>query len=516
MALGASVTGVPFAFLAGVQLLSVAAALILAGAACYPRLRRRTTPIFVIGAVLVAVADSITATVYGHASSDRLADLRAGGFLLIAIGLATGVLRPPRRSTPAALPVEAIGAGAVVVPLGASVGATTASAIAAGLAALAALRVRRDDAVGALLLCPAFALYGVSAALGHAATTSHTAALALLAARGAAALLVLGDVARLARTSVLAKVVAAMLAGVLLMAIGAVGVGSVVANTVGRQQATQARQVVESQLRSLEQERLQAGVLASVVTACARAQQPTQCDSALATFGALPGSFGAIVTSRGDVRRFGPSGNLSQAAKLQLTTQPVVKDVLAGGPASRAGESTLAVLDGELTVLGVLPISAGANATPTAAAVYGGRINNGYAAAQQAVTTYAVTVLIGGRPVASSLNADKASVVAAVARDSGVSNGALGDGAIVRSSRGNAPTVAMEQLAATDGTPLGVIAVSQDARIALAAERRVSRELFVTALAVMILVSLMAIVLGRRIVEPAPTRSARCRAPSTR
>src|SRR2546423_60314 len=153
MALGASVTGVPFAFVASVQLLSVAAALILAGAACYPRLRRRTTPIFVLGAALVAVADSVTATVYGHASSDRLADLRAGGFLLIAIGLATGVLRPPRRTSAPALPAEAVGVGAVVVPLGASVGATTVSALAAGLAALAALRVRRDDAVGALLLC---------------------------------------------------------------------------------------------------------------------------------------------------------------------------------------------------------------------------------------------------------------------------------------------------------------------------------------------------------------------------
>src|SRR4051794_41972117 len=97
MPLGASVTGVPFALIAGVQLLSVAAALILAGAACFPRLRRPTTPLFVLGAVMVATADAVTATTYGHPASDRLADLRAPGDLLVAIGLATGVLGAPRR-----------------------------------------------------------------------------------------------------------------------------------------------------------------------------------------------------------------------------------------------------------------------------------------------------------------------------------------------------------------------------------------------------------------------------------
>src|SRR6266576_6141457 len=107
MPLGVSVTGVPFAFLAGVQLLSVAAALILAGTACFPRFRRPTTPLFVIGAAMMAVADALTATTYGHPASERLALLRAGGLLLMAIGLATGVLQPPpRRMQPPAIAVE--------------------------------------------------------------------------------------------------------------------------------------------------------------------------------------------------------------------------------------------------------------------------------------------------------------------------------------------------------------------------------------------------------------------------
>src|SRR4051812_41486352 len=174
MPLGGSVTGVPFALIAGVELLAVAAALILAAAACVPGLRRPTTALFVLGAVLMAVADAVTATTYGHPASNRLADLRALGLLLIAVGLASGVLRPVRRGPPAVVATEAAGASAVVVPLGASMGQTTAIAVAAGLAALAALRVRRDDPVGAVLLFTAFALLGVAGGLGVAATTSRS------------------------------------------------------------------------------------------------------------------------------------------------------------------------------------------------------------------------------------------------------------------------------------------------------------------------------------------------------
>src|SRR5207248_10268316 len=99
--------------------------------------------------------------------------------------------------------------------------------------------------------------------------------------------------------------------------------------------------------------------------------------------------------------------------------------------------------------------------------------------------------------------AREAAVVATVARRCGLTSGQLEQrSVVVHSSRGVGPTVAYGELTATDGTPLGTLAVSQSARLALAAERRASTELFVTALAVMILVSLFAVVLGRRIVEP--------------
>ncbi|MFL6238394.1 MAG: ATP-binding protein [Actinomycetes bacterium] len=502
MALGASVTGVPFAYLAGVQLLAVASALILAGTACFPRLRRPTTPLFVVGAAMMAVADALTATTYGHPASNRLAELRVGGLLLIALGLATGVLRPASRARPTPPTLEAAGVGAVVVPLGASVGPATATAIAAGLAALASLRARRDDVVGSSLLCTAFVLIGVAGGLSDAARTSHTASIVLLTVRGVAALLLLADVARLARTSVLAKVVASMLVSVLLMALGAVGVGSVVAGDVGRQQAAQAQRVAQSQLDSLDQLRLSAGQFAGIV-AIGCPQVPTRCQPLLQRFGALPASFAALVPASGQVRRFGASGNLTAAAALQLRSQPVVADVLSGRPASRGGESTLAVLDGQLSIIGVVPATGTAvGAKPKAVAVYGGRINNGYAVEQDQRTTYAVTVLIGDQPSASSLTARDAATVAAVARQTATTATLGRGGVVIHTAHGSEPTVALAELSASDGTPLGVLAVSQDARVALSAERRASRELFITALAVMIVVSLLALALGRRIVEP--------------
>src|SRR4051812_37041751 len=122
---------VPFPLLAGVELIAVAAALGLAAAACAPRLRRRTTPLVVLGGVVLAVAEAATANAFGHPDSDWLMLLRAAGYLLIAAGLAGGALR--RFATQPAY--------GVVVPLGAG---APAAALACGMAlaaAVAALQV---------------------------------------------------------------------------------------------------------------------------------------------------------------------------------------------------------------------------------------------------------------------------------------------------------------------------------------------------------------------------------------
>jgi PAS domain S-box-containing protein len=507
MALGGSAAGVPFAYLAGVQLVSVAAALGLAGAACFPRLRSRTTPVFVAGALLMAVADALTATTYGHPASTRLALLRAAGTALVAIGLATGVLRPPAslRPTPQHA-ASAVGVGAVVVPLGAPVGPATASAVAAGLAALASLRSRRTDPIGAAILAPAFVFLAVAGALSTAATTSRAAGLTVLAARGAFALLVFAALARLARASVLAKVTTAMLAGVLLMALGAVGVGSVVAGVVVRQQADQARNLAVSQVQSIDALKDRAGLFARVVTVCRTSATPTQCTQLLRVFGALPAPFAVAVSAARQPSCLSCPPSFTASTGVQLRGESVVRKVLSGAPELRDGASTLAVLDGKLTVLGVAPIfpaNATPNSKPPEVAVYGGFIDNGFAADQRAATTYDVTILVGGKPVASSLNKNQSGIIAAVSSRAGADSGGLaGRRVLVRTAQGAEPTVAFSTISATDGTPLAVLAVSQPARTALAAERRAFTELFATALGVMLLVSALALLLGRRIVEP--------------
>src|SRR6059036_1310017 len=99
---------VPFALLGVVQLTAVAVWLGFAGAVCFPRLRRRTTPLLVAGAAAMAVAEALTALRLSSAESDQLGEVRLVGLALLAIGFALTSLRPH----PTVLP-------AIVVPLGA-------------------------------------------------------------------------------------------------------------------------------------------------------------------------------------------------------------------------------------------------------------------------------------------------------------------------------------------------------------------------------------------------------------
>src|SRR3954470_17459007 len=101
---------VPFALLGVVQLTAVAAWLGLAGAVCFPRLRRRVTPLFVLGALAMAAADAYTAARIGPSSSDPVAWLRVAGLGLLALGVAGGTGQSQ------VLAAGATGPGAVVVP----------------------------------------------------------------------------------------------------------------------------------------------------------------------------------------------------------------------------------------------------------------------------------------------------------------------------------------------------------------------------------------------------------------
>src|SRR4051794_32664939 len=103
---------VPFALLGVVQLSAVAVWLALAGAVLFPRLRRRGTPVFVAGGLVMATADGLPAVHYGAADSGPLAWLRVAGLGLIALGALGG---PPQTLV---VP-STTAAAAIVVPLGA-------------------------------------------------------------------------------------------------------------------------------------------------------------------------------------------------------------------------------------------------------------------------------------------------------------------------------------------------------------------------------------------------------------
>src|SRR5215218_3579296 len=129
---------VPFALLGVVQLSAVAAWLGLAGAVSFPRLRRRVTPLFVLGALAMAAADAYTAARIGPSSSDFAGWLRVIGLSLLALGAAGGSGQSLVLTT---------GPGAVVVPLGARVTPALAAGLAGALAAVGAWwRTRRPNA----------------------------------------------------------------------------------------------------------------------------------------------------------------------------------------------------------------------------------------------------------------------------------------------------------------------------------------------------------------------------------
>src|SRR5438270_12059492 len=102
---------VPFALLGVVQLTAVAGWLGLAGASVFPRVRRRATVLFVAGALVLAVADALTALRFGEPGSDGLAWLRAGGLVLLGLGALGG------SGQSLVIPVPAAVAG-VIVPIG--------------------------------------------------------------------------------------------------------------------------------------------------------------------------------------------------------------------------------------------------------------------------------------------------------------------------------------------------------------------------------------------------------------
>ncbi len=506
--------GVPLALLGVVQLAATAAWVGLAVAAVTPRLRRRSSVLLVLGALLLAVADVVTAVRFGQPASDVLAVTRAAGLLLAAAGLSRGAAQPVVVQVPA-----------VVVPLGAGAVPAAAGAVAGGLAAAAAalrsLGSGADRRVG-LSLATAFALTGVAAALAVPAQTSYAAAVAVLVLRGLAAVAVLAALGRLASASLVTKLTGAIVAGVVAMAAGAVGVvGPSVASEVQSQQSERLRTELSTQLAGLDRLGAELALPAQIATACV--DRADHCAPFFGQFSSLPGWFAAVVAPGQGISLLAADTGVSLTASAlqQLAGAQVVRELLdrrAALPRPGALNARL-VLSGRASRLAVVDVAPGYTAgqvpgaftKPAFAAVFGVLVSDRYLQSTDGASPYRVTILSDDAVLGSSFpdtgprggTRGVALVRDEVRAHQPPPTASVGPPVVVGSA-GTRPVVAFAPVTAVDNADesIATMAVSLSANAALSAQRHVVTRLFVAALLIVALVALLAVLLARRIADP--------------
>jgi PAS domain S-box-containing protein len=499
---------VPFALVGVVQLLAVAGWLGLAGASAFPKLRRRITPVFVVGALVLAAADATTALEVGTGDSNGIAWLRLAGLLLLALGAAGGAAQSLAMRLPAgAMP-------GVVVPLGATGSAAYAGGVAGVIAAVAAyarsLRAGADRALGAAM-ATGFGLTGVAAALAGPARDSTAVGVVLLSVRAAATLAIAVVVVQVSRGTLIGKLAGAILAGVVAMASGAVGVvGTGVASQVQQQQAQRLLQVAHGGQQTLLALSTRSALYAEVVAAYK--QRPGDSKAFLSGFSEAPSYFGAIVTkASASLVQWHPDPPPSDTALLQLVGSPVARAALTPGTPAGQPSGDAVVLPGNpptLTIIEGVPGrpngSRDARVKPTYVGVYGVGIVDAYLRPLSRQIGYDVSVVADDQVLASSLPPAGRAAIAAASRAAHVD--AL-DPSVdkVVPAEGNAPTVAFVAVdlnQAGGDVRVATLAISQPASEALSAERSVLRRMFLTALVALLVVVLLAFLLARRIADP--------------
>jgi len=509
--------GVPFALLGGVVLLAVAAWVGLAAAAlARSRLRagaRGPAQILTLGALVLALIETVTATRFGRPSSDLLLLARGGGLLLLAVGLYAGALSRHATTASSALPASLVRVPAaaappiagVVVPLAAAPGPAALATAAGLLAVTAALRNRRDGP--GMLLAGGLLLAAVAAGLTPAAD-GETGALAVLLLRGGSALLLLGALVVFAQASLLGKVVAAILAGVLAMATAAVGVvGTVVASGYDREQASLVSEAAEGRLLLLDQTLDNARVVAALAAEACN-QRPGSCTAILQQL-SPPGlsTFAVRVPVEGTAQSLGGSAPLDPAQVVALSSGAAVVNALDGrlGQVPDEGLPTKVRLVGSEPGLALIVVVPSGRPTPesdpTSAFVYGVRLDELYAGRDFQSGDFGFSLLVDGRIVSSNLTERERLQLARIAARARVANG-VPDSGVTVPAEGSSPTVHFRTILALDRTPVGVLALSRDAQAALDAQQGALQALLVTALITTALVGGLALLLGRRTVEP--------------
>ena len=492
---------VPFALLGATQLLLIAACAGLAVAALV--LRRSVASVVVAaGALVLVLVETRTALLLGVPASDGLALARAAGALVVGAGLYAGGLggrRPRLEGTPG-----------IVVPLAAT--GPTAWFAGGGLlaAALAALFARRD-AVGAWVAA-AFVLLAGASFTAPQATSGIRGPLLVVGLRAGGAVALLVGLALLARASLLSKVVGAILAGVLAMAVAAVGVvGTVVVSsyeTQSQEIVTTAADARVNALNVLGETAAGQALLASQICTT-----PALCQGLLLGRILVNGKSDFVVKVPRDGVPISLAGRpaLSPSELLGLRGAAPVQAVLHGD--GTAGPLTSLFSNVRLTgsppgvaVVGVAVnpnTRTGSPGKPDAVYVYGVRLDADYTQADVFQGGYGLSLLVGDplQVVASNSNEKAVKQLLSIVQAAGADRGVPVEGLTIGSA-GSQPTVRLMPLLDLDQHPVGLLALTRDAQQALATESAALRLLLVTALLATLVVAVVAVVLGRRTVDP--------------
>jgi two-component system sensor histidine kinase VicK len=491
--------GVPFALLGAVEILLAVTAGALAASAAL----RRTAggALVVVAALLLGAVEIRTALRLGMAGSEDLALARAAAALLLAGGLYAGGLGPRRG------PTAMFG---VVVPLAATAGPSAFAATAFVLAAVAAVVSRRDREGS--VLAAGLVLWAAAAAVAPYADQGHGGPLVVLLLRGAGALAVLLALLMLAQVSLLSKVVSAILAGVVAMALAAIGVvGTVVVSSYDRQARDSVREAAEGRLlalNSLQQQAAAEAVLAADICATANC-------SAFLTGLVVNGSQDFLVRIRPghEPESFGGRPQpLTASELLGLRDIPAVHQVLQGSGAQNRQESLgdiirLTGASPEIAVIGV-GSSAKTRRTPESAPsevwVYGVRIGDEYTASDVDTGGFGLSFLAGDplRVVGSNRSLNLQKTLLRIVKQARADESLPPEGRTI-GSQGTNPTVALRPVqGGVTKVTVALLAMTRDPGPALKTERDALRLLLVTSLLALVSVALAAVGLGHRAVDP--------------
>ena len=487
--------GVPFALLGAAQLLLVAAWCALAGCALALRRGRAAAALTVVGTLVLAAVEVRTAVRFDYPRSDDLAVARAAGGLLLAAGLASGVLAERISSL---VPAELL--GGVVVPLASAPAPAFLAGACTLAAAIASVRVRQDAA--GWLVGVGIAAAAAASAAAPLANDSSRGAVVVVALRAAAALGLLAGLAALARVSLLGKVVAAIMAGVLAMAAAAVGVvGTNVVSSYQKQADDLTAESAQQRLAALAGVAEDAQVVAKI--GARTCTDRAACEGSLTFLApAQHSDFVLRIGKNGRVIPLGGRAALSSSERLGLARDPVIGAVFHEQTPVSIVPTAKVRLVGSRPMLAVIAEAPDRVRNPTSALVYGIRLNDDYADNDvDLIGSYRLSFLVDGRIAGSSGTNRERQVLQAIADSAGVRDGLPPDGITVPAD-GSRPTVRFLPVPDARGTALGVIAVSRDATASLAAQRSALTSLLITALLATGVVGGLALVLGRRTVDP--------------